>query len=174
VTWASPRTSWSESSREGVGDRGPQATLVESMAKGRKPPSTNLDLVRSIYADWERGDYSSAEWAHPNIELIVADGPSPGRCEGLRAMAASARDLFSVWEDLRAEAEEYRALDGERVLVLDRRTGHGKSSRLELADMTTQGGTVWQMRDGKVTRLVLYFDRDRALADLGLAPEGEA
>jgi ketosteroid isomerase-like protein len=131
--------------------------------------SENLDFVRSIYADWERGDYGSAQWAHPNIELIVADGPSPGGWEGLPAMAASARDLFSVWEDLRAEAEEYRALDGERVLVLDHRTGHGKTSGLELADMPTQGGTVWHLRDGNVTRLVIYFDRDRALADLGLA-----
>ena len=83
-------------------------------------------------------------------------------------MAAAARDFFSVWEDLHAEAEEYRALDGERVLVLDHRTGHGKTSGLELADTTTRGGTVWHMRDGKVTRLVLYFDRERALADLGL------
>ena len=130
--------------------------------------SENLDLVRSIYADWERGDYGSAQWAHANIELIVADGPSPGRWKGLPAMAASARDLFSVWEDLRAEAEDYRALDGERVLVLDHRTGRGKTSGLELADMPTQGGTVWHMRDGKVTRLVIYWDRDRALADLGL------
>ena len=130
--------------------------------------SENVDLVRSIYADWERGNYSSAQWAHPNIELIVADGPSPGRWEGLSAMAASARDLFSVWEDLRAVAEEYRALDGERVLVLDHRTGHGKTSGLELAEMPTQGGTVWHMREGKVTRLVIYYDREQALAALGL------
>ena len=128
----------------------------------------NLDLVRSIYADWERGDYSSAEWAHPEIELVVADGPTPGRWSGLAGMAQSARDLFSVWEDLRAEAEDYRALDGERILVLDHRSGQAKTSGVDLAHVSTQGGTVWHVRDGKVTRLVLYFDRDRALADLGL------
>ena len=76
--------------------------------------SANLDLVRSIYAAWERGDFSSVEWAHPEIEYIFADGPHPGTWTGLAGMARGNRDFLAAWEDWRIEADEYRALDDER------------------------------------------------------------
>jgi ketosteroid isomerase-like protein len=130
--------------------------------------SENLDLVRSIYADWERGDFSSAEWADPNIELVYADGPDPGSWRGLAGMSRGFRNILAAWEDVSATAEEYRELDNERVLVLDRRSGRGKASRLEIAEVLTEGATLWQVCDGKVTQLRINWDRQRALADLGL------
>jgi ketosteroid isomerase-like protein len=129
--------------------------------------SENLDLVRSIYADWERGDFGSAEWADPNIELVFADGPDPGNWRGLAGMSEGFRNVFTAWNDVSATAEEYRELDSERVLVLDRRSGRGKTSGLDLEEVATKGATLWHVCEGKVTRLLVNWDRDRALADLG-------
>jgi ketosteroid isomerase-like protein len=134
--------------------------------------SENLDLVRSIFAAWQRGDYSSAEWVHPEIEFVRADGPSPDSWTGLAGMAEGVREFLGAWEDARMNAEEYRELDDGRVLVLVRLSGRGKTSGLELAQMQTKGAAVFHIHDGKVTRFVHYLDRGRAFADLGLAPEG--
>jgi ketosteroid isomerase-like protein len=136
--------------------------------------SANLDLVRSIYADWERGDFSRAEWADTEIDFVIADGPTPGSWAGLAEMAEAHRDFLRAWEDFGVEAEEYRALDDERVLVLLRRSGRGKTSGIELDELHTRGAAIYHVRDSKVTKIVTYYDRDRALADLGLAREGDA
>jgi hypothetical protein len=88
----------------------------------------NLDLVRSIYADWERGDYRSAQWAHPMIEFIWADGPEPGEWKGLAEMAQSMRNWLSAWEEVHVEADEYCELDDGRVLVLEHHGGAVKQA----------------------------------------------
>jgi ketosteroid isomerase-like protein len=130
--------------------------------------SANLDLVRSIYADWERGDFSHGEWAHPEIEYVRADGPEPGRWIGLVGMAQGMRGVLSAWEGARIDAAECRELDDERVMVFTRISGRGKASGVDVGAMRAGWIDVLRVREGKVTRLVSYFDRDRALADLGL------
>ena len=133
--------------------------------------SANIDLVRSIRAAWERGDYRSVDWADPDIEFVIADGPAPGSWTGVAGMAEGFRSLLSAWEAFHAEADEYRELDGERVLVRGQLSGRGKTSGLELGQLRAKGASLFHVRDGKVTRLVLYLDGERALTDLGLASE---
>jgi ketosteroid isomerase-like protein len=132
--------------------------------------SANLDLVRSIYAASDRGDFlSSVEWADPEIEFVIADGPSPGRPMGLTEMTKFWRDFLDNWEAWSVEADEYLELDEERVLMLNHFSGRGKTSGVEIGHLRARGAGLFHIRSGRVTRVVLYWERERALADLGLA-----
>lgn len=133
--------------------------------------SANLELVRSIYAPFERGDFSSVKWAHAEIEFVMADGPEPGRWTGLGGMARAWREVLSPWKDARIAVDEYRELDDERVLVLIVFTARGQTSGLDLGRTPLKAANLVQVRGGKVTRLAIYNDRGRALRELGLAPE---
>jgi ketosteroid isomerase-like protein len=137
--------------------------------------SANLDLVRSLYAAWGRGDFfSPADWAHPEVEHVIADGPTPTSRTGLLAVAQGMREFLSTWEDFRIAVDEYRELDEGCVLVLVRFSGRGKTSGVEIGQVQAEAANLLHVRSGKVTRLVFYWDREHALADLGLAPEGDA
>jgi len=135
--------------------------------------SANVELLRSIFDDWQRGDFSSTAWANPEIEFVFADGPSPGSWNGLAEMGDAWRDFLGSWERLRAVPGEYRELDGERVLVFIENTGRGKISGLELGEMRSKSANLFEIRDGKVKRLVAYWDRERALEDIGVGAETE-
>ena len=126
----------------------------------------NLELVRSIYAAWGRGDYRVTEWAAPTIEFEIIGGPDPGSWVGIDRMADGWQAWLSAWDDYVAEGNEFRELDGERVLVLGRMSGRGRSSGVEVE---TEFANVLQIVNGKVTRLRLYSNRERALADLGIS-----
>jgi ketosteroid isomerase-like protein len=128
----------------------------------------NVEILRSLYLAWERGDYSSLEWAHPEIDIVFADGPSPGSVRGLGGLTEGWRDFMSAWNEYRQRPDEYRELDGDRVLVLSRFTGRGKRSGVELEQ---KGAVLFEFRDGKVTRIVRYWDRKRAFVDLGLSEQ---
>ena len=130
--------------------------------------SQNVELVSAIHAEWERGDFSSAHWAHPDIEYVIADGPTPGSWTGLAGLAEGWRNWLNAFEDFRGEAVEYRELDEGRVLVSTVFTGRGKTSGVEIGQTQSRGANLFHIRGGKVTRLVTYLDHAEALEAVGL------
>jgi hypothetical protein len=132
--------------------------------------SRNVDFVRSIYKDWERGQFDLLGWAHAEIEFVVVDGPQPMRLRGLRAMLQHWREFLRAWDGSGIAVDEYRQLDEHRVLVLVH-AGHDRAgaSGLEPQRSDADGGAqVFDIRDATVTRLATYFERERALSDLRL------
>jgi ketosteroid isomerase-like protein len=131
-------------------------------------PSANVALVNSIYAAWARGDFASVEWADSEIEFLIESGPDPGSWKGVTGMAQGWHGWLAAWDGYGAQADEYLELDDQRVLVFGRMRGRGKTSGV---NVETQFANLFDISDGKVTRLALYSNRDRALADLGLRTE---
>jgi ketosteroid isomerase-like protein len=130
--------------------------------------SEKLDLVRSIYAAWERGDFGSASWADADIELVFVDGPEPGSWVGVAQMAAVWRRVLSQFDGFRTEGARYRQLADGRVLALTRFHGRAKQSGFDLGRMPSEQAAIFDIRDGKVTGVELAWNADRVLADQGL------
>jgi hypothetical protein len=131
--------------------------------------SENLDLVRSICADWEGGDFSRDDWADPEIEFVIPYGLSPAETTGIGEMRDRFVSWLAPWRDYRIEVERNEELEDGRVLVVMRLVGVGKTSGLEIGRMAAKGALIFTVRSSKVVRLVNYSDAERALADL--APE---
>lgn len=122
----------------------------------------NVDLIRPIYEEWGRGNWNphfeaydpEMEWGwsdeFPDLAGVFTDGRSPN--PRLRAW-------LSGWEHWRAEADDYLEF-GDYVVVLATYRGTGKGSGVEIAQ---EGAHVFKVRDGKVVRLEIFADRERAI-----------
>jgi hypothetical protein len=58
--------------------------------------------------------------------------------------------------------------------VLVHFSGRGRTSGVALEHIQAKAANVIHVRNGKVTRLVLYPNRESAFADLGLSPETDS
>jgi ketosteroid isomerase-like protein len=125
----------------------------------------NVELIRKLYRGWERGDFSSVEWADPEIEFRLKSGPDEAVHHGVEAMRRAWREWLRAWLDFRSVADEFIDM-GDQVLVLAQFRGRGKASGLSV-DAMHQGAALFRVRDGKVVGLTTYTDRDEALEALG-------
>jgi ketosteroid isomerase-like protein len=124
----------------------------------------NVEIVRSILSNWKRGDYSSVDWADPDIEFIA---PPDIETRGLHEMARRWREFLEAWDHFATMPERFIDAGDDRVLALVRFEGRGRASGTPTTNFS--GGQLFTMRGGKVMRLVLYSTRADALEAAGMS-----
>jgi ketosteroid isomerase-like protein len=118
--------------------------------------------VRSLYDAWnERATSKLIELFDEAIELQlnVVMGPYFGH-EGVLKFLS---DVSADWS--RLATIEGTVVGGDRVVVVVREDGVGRSSRVRITSVENH---VWTLRDGKAVRGVAYPSRAKALEAAGL------
>jgi ketosteroid isomerase-like protein len=129
--------------------------------------SENVEIVKRIYEDWSRGDFSSTDWADPNIRFNIP-GPDP-EVRGIEKMAETWFGFLQAYSDLSLEATDYFEAEGGIVVTRQLFFGKGRASGIPIDEI--MGGCIFELRDGKVVRFAGYTNLDDALADAGISPE---
>jgi ketosteroid isomerase-like protein len=127
----------------------------------------NVEFVRAVYAEWERGNFSAGvDRYDPDAVLVQGEGfPEAGSYQGLAGFANYMHIFLDAWEKVTIEAEEL--IDaGDSVVAAVLQTGIGKGSG---ASTELRFFQVWTFREGKVIRLEVIRDRDAAFEAAGIS-----
>jgi ketosteroid isomerase-like protein len=125
----------------------------------------DLELVRRVYEDWTRGDFSGGEAFHRDVDFDMVDWPESGRSRGVDAMRRTWMASLRAWDAFRAEPTEFIETGGH-IVVLTHVEARGRGSAAEVSADTA---TMWTFEGGRVVRLALYWDAAEALAVAGEA-----
>ena len=90
--------------------------------------------------------------------------PSPTVAEGRDAISRTFAQFDETWEEHRSDLEQIRVIDDERLLVLSVEHFRGRDG-IEIAQPC---GTLFTFRDGKITRMQPFWERENALRAAGL------
>jgi uncharacterized protein len=122
----------------------------------------NADLIRPIYEEWSRGNWRPAfDVYDPHMEWGWSD-EFPGIAgvfEDRRDPNPRLRSWLSPWEHWSVQVDDYLEL-GDHVVVLATYHGRGKGSGVEIYQ---EGAHVFELRDGKVVRLEIFANREKAI-----------
>ena len=122
-------------------------------------------LRRGVEAFNRRDIDGALEPLDPDVELVplkaALEGGSYRGHEGLRRYLG---DMSDDWERFHLEAEEFRPVGSDRILVMGRVMARGRASGV---DMDYAAAWLCYLRGGKVVRVQFYSDRNEALLAAG-------
>jgi ketosteroid isomerase-like protein len=128
----------------------------------------NVETIKRLYEAWQRDGFGIVpDLMDPDIEWVnPANAIEPGTRRGYEGFAAAANSFSSVYRESRVtDATFYDA--GDRVAVTASMTSRGGGSEFPIE---AQRGYVFDLRDGKVTRLAWFTDPAQALDSVGVSP----
>jgi ketosteroid isomerase-like protein len=127
----------------------------------------NVEIVRRVYAAWERGNFWTPQFFDPSVHVRWASPIFARQSEtrGIEALTEAVQGMLDAYEDVTATAE--RIIDtADQVVAADVWRGRGKASGIEL---DSRRASVWTISGGKATQVVFYGDRSEAFEAAGLS-----
>jgi ketosteroid isomerase-like protein len=127
----------------------------------------NLERVRRVCAEWERGNMAAGvELFQPEIvfQSFMPDSSETVVAHGPEEVARFMREFLAQWRDYRLIAEDIRDA-GDKVFVAGRQAAHGKYSGVEVEDPMYW---VWTFHSGRASGLRFTRSRQEALEEAGL------
>jgi ketosteroid isomerase-like protein len=126
----------------------------------------NVEVVRRVQAEFERGNFWVPDSFDPSVRIVwlpFAGGQQ--ETVGLEAMSRTLIDWLQPWEQATNVAERF-VDTADHVVVIFEWRGRGKASGVFTK---WRYGSVWTLRDGKVTSVISYTDPAEALEAVGLS-----
>jgi ketosteroid isomerase-like protein len=135
----------------------PAAELTNEMVSDH-----DAQLLRQFYEALNEGDFEAAmDLCNQEVEVyqppeVVAALPARGQ----RDVTEYLREFFGTWHMYRPEPEDF-VESGDKVVALVNLRARGLGSRFEIQEEIAD---VFEVSDGKISKLRLYVHRDTALA----------
>jgi ketosteroid isomerase-like protein len=147
----------------------------ENVEVARRLYPGDVDVV-ALLADRETLDANLGPLVESDFETVTvpgqvpvsgagAQGASPPVVYGLDGFVSGLSDWLTAWETWVVTPTDFIDVDENRVLVmLDVRA----RSRTHQVEMPVEGANLLTLRDGRIARIELFFDRSQALEAAGL------
>jgi ketosteroid isomerase-like protein len=121
----------------------------------------NVDLIRGLYGfnwaavdDRGRGLAAAGEVMAPDVQARISPEIGDRTLHGLEGFAVFVEGLEEDFSEFRYQAEEFKELSAEQLVVTGHIRARGRRSKMPLS---APFGHLWTLRDGKAVRVEAHL-----------------